>query len=235
MRSEPAKEKWRKPRAELAPADLEHIRARVRRNRALKREQLGLERRALPASTVPPAAIAVLHRWPSFGETGKQRWYSGEWRPGPFVARVNVPVDPSACWTWTGSIHPKGYGYVHFDGRWGKAHRVAYALAYGHLPAELHVLHRCDNPPCVNPDHLFVGTNTDNIADRVRKGRSRSLRGAEHPQAKLTEADVREILSSGEPQRRAAKRYGVTKALIQFIRHRKLWTHVVPAEVTDAP
>ena len=76
----------------------------------------------------------------------------------------------SACWTWTGKRYPTGYG------RFGKhyAHRVAYELAYGPIPEGMHVCHSCDNPPCCNPAHLWIGTPKDNMQDRERKGRGKT-------------------------------------------------------------
>lgn len=96
------------------------------------------------------------------------------------------------CWLWTGSRNFYGYGWFKPGKRLRKekAHRVAYALACGPIPPGLLVLHRCDNPPCVRPDHLWLGTTQDNIDDRIRKGRTRAARGESCGRVKLTEADV---------------------------------------------
>lgn len=106
------------------------------------------------------------------------------------------------------------------------AQRVAWMLTCGPIPDGLHVLHRCDNPPCVNPDHLFLGTNADNVADKVAKGRSHApqpkKRGEGHPQAKLTLEQVQVIRGSTE----MANRYGVCPATICNIRKGKIWRHV---------
>lgn len=85
------------------------------------------------------------------------------------------PGRPDECWPWRGSIDKDGYGYFASDDRTRqlRAHRTAFELAGGVVPPGRHVLHLCDNPPCCNPSHLFVGTNLDNIADKVSKGRAR--------------------------------------------------------------
>lgn len=81
-------------------------------------------------------------------------------------------VDKSGdCWTWTASLSRSGYGGFGFRGKVWKAHRVSYVLAYGEIPDGAHILHSCDNPPCVNPAHLRAGTRSDNMQDKVRRGR----------------------------------------------------------------
>lgn len=77
----------------------------------------------------------------------------------------------SGCFEWQGTLREKGYGRLYHLGRLGDAHRVAWELTRGPIPDGLYVCHKCDNPPCVNPDHLWLGTNTDNMRDMVRKGR----------------------------------------------------------------
>lgn len=90
----------------------------------------------------------------------------------PFWNRVK---GTGHCWLWTGCRNDDGYGVVRFNGGMCKAHVVAWFLTNGLIPDGLDVLHECDNPPCVNPDHLFLGTNADNCRDRQAKGRTKNL------------------------------------------------------------
>jgi hypothetical protein len=84
---------------------------------------------------------------------------------------AKVEKTEGGCWLWTASRHPKGYGLLSFGNRPARAHRVAWQLTNGDIPPGLFVCHRCDNPPCCNPEHLFLGTNTDNMRDASQKGR----------------------------------------------------------------
>ncbi len=104
-----------------------------------------------------------------------------------------VSVSNRGCWEFTGYRSKKGYGEIKVDGRMEKTHRQAWVLTFGAIPLGLHVLHHCDNPPCINPDHLFLGSNRDNVADRVAKGRSGAAQGEGVQTAKLTAGAVRTI------------------------------------------
>lgn len=126
-------------------------------------------------------------------------------------------VWPKECIEWDGKRLPRGYGHARFGGRdrFGVrqkqlAHRHVWEMFNGAIPDGLHVLHRCDNPPCFNLDHLFLGTNADNIADRVAK--RRSTWGERSATAKLSSSDVNEIrvaIQYGITHDRIAKLYGV--------------------------
>lgn len=135
--------------------------------------------------------------------------------------------DISGCLEWTGSKNDDGYGIVGENGRCHLAHRIAYRLHTGVDPGEAKVCHRCDNPACVNPDHLFLGTQAENIADRNVKGRTRSARGEAHYAVKLQASDVCQIRdmigTDGNTHASIAKLYGVAEGTIGSIHRRKNW------------
>lgn len=136
-----------------------------------------------------------------------------------------------SCWLWMGSVNRAGYGQINDGRRPQLAHRVAWELTFGPIPDGLCALHDCpdgDNPRCVNPEHLFIGTQLDNIADAIRK--TRNTKGSQFPQAKLTDDSVREMrkryAAGGITQQRLADEYGVTNGIICEILSRKRWAHV---------
>lgn len=137
------------------------------------------------------------------------------------------------CWVWRGARNYRGYGRFKWQGVHYRAHRFSWLLEHGTEPEPgLLVCHRCDNPACVRPDHLFVGTHADNTADMFAKGREgehRRRRGEESPCAKLTEAKVREARerhARGVPYRRLAEEYGVTFDTIRDAVRGFTWKHV---------
>ena len=154
----------------------------------------------------------------------------------PLIDRFWSRVDKSGdCWVWTAATTNGGYGVIRDTGRNGKiirAHRLSWELHNGPIPAGIEVCHRCDNPPCVNPAHLFLGTHQDNVTDTVNKGRASGggPRGSLHHQAKLTEAqvlDIRAVYAAGTvSQRQLAREYGVDRGTIRFIVRREHWTHI---------
>lgn len=139
---------------------------------------------------------------------------------------------PGECWLWTGLLTDKGYGRVFSNGRYLGAHRFSYRLHEGPVPKGLFVCHRCDNPRCVNPDHLWLGTNADNMADMAEKGRANHeprMLGESHTRAKLTEKKVREIRRlrrEGLTLEAIAKQYGVCFQTVSLVVNRKSWAHV---------
>ncbi len=144
-----------------------------------------------------------------------------------------IPI-ADGCWGWSGSTDNHGYGQISVGskqtGRMNhKTHRLGYELMVGPIPPGMKVLHRCDNPICARPDHLFLGNQADNMADMIAKGRDRknSPKGVRSPHAKLTDALVAEIRSSPERSQSAlSRRYGVARSTIQLILARKAWSHV---------
>lgn len=145
------------------------------------------------------------------------------------LAEGSEPDLNGGCTLWAGSMNNQGYGKLSVKGQKRFVHRLAYALAHGAIPPGLNVCHRCDVPACLNPAHLFLGTQADNLADMKGKGRQVSPAGEAHPRAKLTEADVLSIkarLASGEPTATIAAGYGVTRTAIYAIREGKRWAQV---------
>lgn len=122
-----------------------------------------------------------------------------------------------SCWIWTGAKNRKNYGMFVYKGRVHMSHRVSYMEWKGEIPDGKLVCHTCDNPSCVNPDHLFVGSNQDNMDDMKSKGRQRFLTGENNKNSKLTWQQVREIRSSDESVLTLAKKYGVSDVTIYYV------------------
>jgi DNA-binding transcriptional regulator YiaG len=145
-----------------------------------------------------------------------------------------IPEPNSGCWLWIG-CPSHGYGRLKVEGRDVRAHRYSWQIANGPVPDDLLTLHRCDVPLCVNPEHLFLGTQQDNCDDMIRKGRhsrgsAHSLaqqktrsRGENSPAAKLTFQQVREIRVSAMAQQKLAAIYGVEQSTISRIKQGKIW------------
>lgn len=148
-----------------------------------------------------------------------------------FWAKVNKTDSVDDCWEWTAYKNSQGYGQFRKEGRGGQAlaHRVSYELNVGSIPDGLLVCHKCDNPSCTNPNHLFLGTVKDNMADKMAKGRAKSLSGELHGRAKLTTSQVKEIrdrLATGEAQTLIAADYGIAQRTVSRIKNADSWAHV---------
>ena len=148
-----------------------------------------------------------------------------------FKAGVNV-AGPNECWEWTRSKNHDGYGGIKISGQVRAAHRVAYELWTGPIPGGLCVLHTCDNPPCCNPSHLWLGTRIDNNRDKVQKGRSgrghKRNQGTKNGRAIISEDDVRSIrrLASKLSRQELGTQYGVHPRTVSNIIRRETWRHI---------
>lgn len=133
----------------------------------------------------------------------------------------------TGCWEWTGHQDGRGYGLFGVSAKVKKrAYRFAFELYVGTIPDGFEVCHRCDNRLCVNPEHLFVATHAENMADMVAKNRAARGLGERHAKAKLTERDVAEIRSSCASHRALAKKYGVCGHTIWQVKKRISWKEV---------
>jgi hypothetical protein len=146
----------------------------------------------------------------------------------------NGPIHPvhGQCWVWTGYMRPSGYGRFSVCNKLTPVHRYSYEEFVGHVPHDLWVLHKCDNPACVRPDHLFLGTDQDNATDKVNKGRQ--SKGEVARQSELTEEDVRDIRRryrrwshNCSNARELAEEKGVARDAIHSIIAGKSWRHVL--------
>lgn len=134
-------------------------------------------------------------------------------------------VDKSSdCWEWQATIHTGGYGEFSVNGHYILAHRYSWELHNGMPAGNLLVCHSCDNPRCVRPDHLFLGTDADNVQDMIKKRRHQH--GEAHRSSKFTPAEVRAIRASTETIRTLARHYGVAHSTIGNIKRGKTWSHI---------
>lgn len=144
-------------------------------------------------------------------------------------AKADKSGGPDACWIWTANRYKNGYGAVSWKGKARPVTRVVWEITHG-LPLPEVVCHSCDNPSCVNPSHLFAGTQKDNVDDMWGKGRG--VTGERHHQSRLTEDAVRDIRRNcvpGSPDKGLAsfaRKYGVCGATIESVWHRRTWIHV---------
>lgn len=159
-------------------------------------------------------------------------------KPRPIADRFWPRVNKTdTCWLWTGATS-SGYGVIGIgghDGGWAYAHRLSWEWTNGPIPAGMYVLHRCDVPRCCNPDHLFIGTQADNIRDMVIKRRGwrqqpgNAPKGEQHPMARLTEGNVRALRARwhvGESFASLAQAFGITTTHARRIALGEAWRHV---------
>ncbi len=144
-----------------------------------------------------------------------------------FWSKIKIKA-PNKCWEWKGT-KSHGYAIIRVNRHNVKAARLAYKIKHGEVPVNMFILHKCDNPGCVNPNHLFPGTQADNNKDMAQKNRCNPLKGEDNPLSKLTEKDVIKIrakLNQGFTHRQIAKEFSVSYFLIGSIKRKKAWKHL---------
>lgn len=141
-----------------------------------------------------------------------------------------VPEPNSGCWLWVGATTKQGYGSFYVADKQARlAHRVSWFLHRGEMPPpSIKVCHSCDTPACVNPDHLWLGSQRDNAADCIQKGRARRARqvGETNPAAVLRESDVEAILNDRRSYSQIARAYGCSQSSIGMIKTGRNWKHI---------
>lgn len=146
------------------------------------------------------------------------------------LAWFTRPSPDSDCLMWIGATTDTtrggDHGIMRWDGKNEKAHRLAWIAKHGPIPDGQQVLHRCDVPRCVNPDHLWLGTHDENMADMLAKGRARGMPGIRHHKAKLSEAQILMIRADKRSGAELARVLGVTRSLVNQIRRGEVWTHI---------
>lgn len=164
-----------------------------------------------------------------------QRARSAASGPDRFWSRVDKSGE---CWLWTACKNPQGYGTLSVGGKPWQAHRYSYHLNVGEIPPGMYVCHHCDNPACVRPDHLFLGTHQDNMTDKARKGRAPVLAGVENGCAKLTEGqvmDIRRQMASGGSPAAIARQFDIAPESVRRIARGKAWMHLPVLPYNPAP
>jgi len=161
---------------------------------------------------------------------------AGNHASNPFIPNVEKrfwdKVDiksPDECWPWRASTDKSGYGIFRYQGQMVHANRVVWELTTGSSPKERLVCHTCDNPICVNPTHLFIGTHLDNSNDKINKGRDYHPEGEDHPRSKLSQDDIRTIRAlakAGMSQSKIGKQFGIDQTHAGNIINHKNWKHV---------
>lgn len=143
------------------------------------------------------------------------------------IHTMSIPEPNTGCWLWTRGLKSGGYGTVRYMGEVWTASRLSYVTFRGPIPNGMCVLHRCDTPPCVNPDHLFLGTQQDNVDDKVAKGRHPVRRGEKHHNASFTDDQVRELRALGlSAAASMSEQLGVARAAVVRAVSGRTWAHL---------
>lgn len=130
------------------------------------------------------------------------------------------------CWLWVGAKNRKGYGVINTASGMSLAHRVSFVLSGAPIPSAKHVLHQCDTPACVNPAHLFLGTNLDNVRDRDSKRRGNQVHGVANGRAKVSDAGAAVIRCSPLNAKELAAIFQIDVTTVRQIRNNETWKHV---------
>jgi hypothetical protein len=193
-------------------------------------EEIDTLHRLYPAGS-EKELVTLLHR--SFNTISCQAQRFGICRTGKWCRQkledrfknFVMPEPNSGCWLWMGGENRQGYGQIgNGNGKDVRAHRVSWEIHYGPIPDGLDVLHKCDNPPCVNPQHLFLGTPQDNMDDCCKK--KRQAYGSRNFKAKLADADVIKIRQDTRFAKEIAISFGVSTNTIDSIRENRTWKHI---------
>src|ERR1700753_2039822 len=136
----------------------------------------------------------------------------------------NVKINKNSCWEWQRYLNKYGYGYISTEGKSWSIHRYAYYVTHGSIPSKKWVLHKCDNRKCINPDHLYLGDNAQNVKDRVQ--RNRGAIAERNASSKLTTKEVTKIKKMTGTLRSVSEKFGVAIATIDDIRRGRTWKHV---------
>lgn len=139
------------------------------------------------------------------------------------INQNSIPEPNSGCWLWTGNLNAWGYGRLGKQRAERQSHRLSYLAFKGPIPAGMLVLHWCDMPCCVNPDHLRLGTHADNNQDMLIRNRRVTLNGEQQPSSKLTWDAVAKIRSSSEAISELARRFGVSRRAVRFVKDGTTW------------
>lgn len=146
------------------------------------------------------------------------------WSKAKVATASTSPHVDTPCWVWAACRQESGYGLFRLDGRMQGAHRASWVLTNGPIPDGMGVRHKCDNPPCVNPEHLWLGTDAEDTADKMSKGRQ--YKGEKHHSSKLTEAEAREIISRGMSPAEAWNAYPHARRSAYDVAKGTTWKHL---------
>lgn len=137
--------------------------------------------------------------------------------------------DENGCWIWQGAINTQGYGHMSYKGRLGLASRWSYEVFVQEIPPKMNVLHKCDVPKCINPNHLFLGSQLDNVRDAIAKGRMVYRKGEGHPNSMINDDIAKNIinkLASGLDATSIAKHLDISRHIVYSIKYGKAWQHI---------